>query len=219
MTRPHPNSPADSSVAHGRRGFMVAASSVAAGAVAGCAMPGSSGGSSGGADSEAITYEVRHTEAQWRARLTDVEYQILRTGRTEQPKSSPFWNSTAKGRYRCKGCDLTNYDARWKVVLDKGWVFFRHSEPSTVLTGIEGPVPEYGAPDAEFGAFIEVHCRRCGSHLGHLLQMEDKLLHCINGASLKFRPEVVWGRASKPVDSCVWPARGSCAGHPGRCHI
>ena len=186
MTHPHHAAPATAHPVSGRRGFMVAASSVAFGAVAGCAAPGKAG-----ADSEAITYEVRHSDAEWHARLSDVEYAIMRTGRTELPKSSPFWNSTANGRYRCKGCDLTNYDARWKVVLDKGWVFFRHSEPSTVLTGIEGAVPEYGAPDAEYGAFLEVHCRRCGSHLGHLLQMGEKLLHCINGASLKFQPEVV----------------------------
>ncbi len=68
-------------------------------------------------------------------------------------------------------------------------MFFRHSEPNAVLTGIDGPVPEYGAADAEYGAFIEVHCRRCGSHLGHLLQIEEQLLHCINGTSLKFQPE------------------------------
>jgi len=185
MTHPYHGAPATAHPSNGRRGFMVAASSVGVGAVAGFAATAPAG-----ASSEAITYEVRRSDQEWRARLSDFDYYILRNGGTEQRRSSPLWASTAKGRYRCKGCDLTSYDGRWKVVLEYGWVFFQHAEPNAVLTSIDGPVPEYGSmANAAQSAFIEVHCRRCGSHLGHLLQIDGQLLHCINGASLQFQPE------------------------------
>ncbi len=184
MTHLRHGAPAAAPPACRQRRFLVAASSVAVGALAEGAVS-----SEAGTDSEATTYEVQHSDAEWRARLSEVEYLILRTGKTEQLKSSPLWNTTANGYHRCKGCNLTNPDAYWKVVLDKGWVFFRHAQPNAVMTGIEGPVPAYGAPDAEFGAFTEVRCRRCGSHLGHLLQIEEQPLHCISEASLNFQPE------------------------------
>lgn len=111
----------------------------------------------------------------------------MREGLTEAPKSSPLWDETKPGSYHCKGCDLYNYDARLKVVLEKGWVFFEHSQPDSVLTAIDGPVPEYGAM-SEDAALTEVHCRRCGSHLGHLLIVAGGMKHCINGASLDFKP-------------------------------
>ena len=135
-------------------------------------------------------YEVTRTEEEWKARLNEAEYKILRRGSTELPKTNPLWEETANGSYACKGCELHNYDANWKVVLDKGWAFFKHSTPNSVLTGIDGPVPEYGSDmnNGGPGAMIEAHCRRCGSHLGHIVYVDDMLLHCINGASLTFTP-------------------------------
>jgi len=62
-----------------------------------------------------------------------------------------------------------------------------HSQTNAVLTGIDGPVPEYGNTMSTEDAFFEVHCRRCGSHLGHLLTVERQQVHCINGASLTFK--------------------------------
>ncbi|MEM7490702.1 MAG: peptide-methionine (R)-S-oxide reductase, partial [Pseudomonadota bacterium] len=127
------------------------------------------------------------------------------------PYTDPLWESTEPGMYHCKGCELPVYDARWKMVVDKGWLFYRHSEPRAVLTSIDksvyaefaggsdmGPVVPDAVPagltDEEIRQIdplllIEVHCRRCASHLGHLLIVERKLLHCINGTALNFRPE------------------------------
>ncbi|SHE31289.1 peptide-methionine (R)-S-oxide reductase [Litoreibacter ascidiaceicola] len=133
-------------------------------------------------------YEVIRTEAEWRAQLSEFDYAILREGKTEKQKSSPHWNETAEGIYHCKGCDLPSYDGKWKVVLKKGWAFFYHAVPNNVLTGIDGIIPpEYGDSAAGFAALIETHCRRCGSHLGHLLIVEGIQTHCINGASLVFK--------------------------------
>jgi len=67
---------------------------------------------------------------------------ILREGFTEKPKSSPFWLELKPGMYHCKGCDLPVYDGQWKVILEKGWVFFYHAVPDAVLFGIDGKVPE-----------------------------------------------------------------------------
>ncbi len=76
-------------------------------------------------------------------------------------------------------------------LIEKGWAFFRHSEPDTVLTGLDGEIDEYGDMANSNGATIEVHCRRCGSHMGHILFVLVALeqLHCINGTSLIFHPE------------------------------
>ena len=129
-------------------------------------------------------YEVALSEAEWEARLTAEEFYILRQGGTEVPKSSPLWNETRAGLYRCKGCGLLNYSGDQKVVLDKGWVFFEHSEPDAVLTGLDRHEPRAGS----VFYMMEAHCRRCGSHLGHIVSIDNKVLHCINGLSLTFKP-------------------------------
>lgn len=129
-------------------------------------------------------YSYRKTNIEWRAKLTDSEYRILREGETERPKSNPLWNEERAGDYRCKGCDLLIYSSEYKVNLDKGWVFFRQSEPDSVLMGID-LVTTYGGIEKSQTA-IEAHCRRCASHLGHILYLDDEILHCINGTSLSF---------------------------------
>lgn len=135
-----------------------------------------------------FTYEVTRSDAEWSEMLSDAEYHILRQGATELPKSSPLWDEARAGMYHCKGCDLEAFDAAWKVPLNKGWVFFTHSETNAVLTAIDGPVPQYGNSMTSGDVFFEVHCRRCGSHLGHLLTVERQQVHCINGAALNFIP-------------------------------
>ena len=159
-----------------------------------------------------MAFEVTRTDAEWREMLTEDEYKILREGGTEVPKSHPLWDSTDLGTYCCKGCDLPIYEGRWKVVVDVGFLFYRHCIPQTVLTSIDTSVyAQLGGRAAEMGPIvpealpenlsdeevrsldtlllIEVHCRRCASHLGHLVIVQGKLLHCINGTSLNFYPQ------------------------------
>ena len=131
-------------------------------------------------------YEVGYTEAEWKSRLTEEEFRIMRMGGTEHKKTSPHWKETRAGANNCKGCDLGVYLSEYKIPLKKGWVFFSHSEPDSVLTGID-LITNYGWR-AKKKAAIEAHCRRCGSHLGHVLYIEKQILHCINGASLTFTP-------------------------------
>ncbi len=135
---------------------------------------------------DAFAFEVTRSEADWRALLNDAEYKVLRENGTELPHTSPLVNETGEGTYCCKGCDLTIYESAWKVPLDIGWVFFSHSEPRTVLTSIDGNPPVgMGGQDGP-GAMMEVHCRRCASHLGHLVVAQGKLVHCINGSALNY---------------------------------
>ncbi|EPX78957.1 peptide-methionine (R)-S-oxide reductase [Litoreibacter arenae] len=133
-------------------------------------------------------YEITRTDAEWRERLNPLEYAILREGKTEKQKTSPLWNKTDEGTYHCRGCDLPSFDGSWKVVLEKGWAFFYHAIPNNVLMGIDGVVTEYGDMAAGYAATPEIHCRRCGSHLGHFLIVEGIQTHCINGTSLVFKP-------------------------------
>jgi peptide-methionine (R)-S-oxide reductase len=133
-------------------------------------------------------YEVQRTEAEWRALLGDDEaYGILRKANTEWPKTTDLWKAPHEAGYHCRGCDLRVYDAGWFEPLDKGWVFFHHAEPNAVMFGLDGAVRQYGqtASEEERFAVSEVHCRRCGSHLGHHLLVAGQWLHCINGTSLK----------------------------------
>ena len=127
--------------------------------------------------------------------LTPSEFTVLRKGSTELPKSNPLWKNTANGTYCCRGCELTIYDSSWKSDVDMGWVFFEQARENSVLMGTDGEPPYdiYGVPqERRFPAMIEAHCRRCGSHLGHILTVGDAgTLHCINGTSLQFLPATV----------------------------
>ncbi|WP_308916882.1 peptide-methionine (R)-S-oxide reductase [Jannaschia sp. LMIT008] len=132
-------------------------------------------------------FEVTMSEEQWRADLGDDAYKIMREADTEWPKTTDLWREAVDGEYRCRGCDLPVYDGAWFVPLDKGWVFFEHSIPNAIMLGIDGPVRQYGqvrmADDRL--ALIEIHCRRCGCHLGHHLDVDGQNLHCINGTALE----------------------------------
>lgn len=138
---------------------------------------------------DGFDYEVTRSEADWRVELDEHEFEILRMGGTEKPKSNPLWNETRAGAYSCRGCGLPLYTSDWKVEVDKGWAFFRQSVPNSLLMNIDWPADS--GEDPLFARFttIEAHCRRCGSHMGHILIVENECLHCINGTSLVFTPE------------------------------
>lgn len=138
-----------------------------------------------------FVYEVTMSDADWLARLGPEAFEVLRGGGTEEPKSSPLWNETRDGSYACRGCDLPLYEGAWKVEVDKGWAFYRQSVANALLMNIDWPADS--AMNPEFGrlTMIEVHCRRCGSHAGHIVRVENEVLHCINGSALSFTPQDV----------------------------
>lgn len=138
------------------------------------------------AGQDGFRYEVTRTPEEWKELLGEASFKVMREGRTEAPKSDPHWDSLAPGTYACRGCDLKIYDARWKVVLDLGWLFFKHSEANSVLTAVDWPEENGMVQEIEALAAVEVHCRRCGGHLGHIVSIDGGVLHCVNGASLAF---------------------------------
>lgn len=129
----------------------------------------------------AQSFEVTRTEAEWRAMLTDLQYRVMREEATERAGSSPLDRNYAAGTYFCRGCDLPIYPSETKYDSGTGWPSFYASLENAVGT----------KPDRKlFRVRTEVHCRRCGSHLGHIFDDGPRPTgkrHCLNGVSLVFR--------------------------------
>lgn len=128
-------------------------------------------------------YEICRTEAEWRALLSDAEYAVLREEDTEQPFTSPLNDETRPGIFHCRGCDLPLYDAATKYKSGTGWPSFYESLPDAVGTKEDRRFI--------FQVRTEVHCRRCGGHLGHIFDdgpAPTGKRHCLNGLSLTFTP-------------------------------
>ncbi len=126
-------------------------------------------------------FEVTRTDAQWRAMLTDLQYRVMRQEGTERAGTSPLDKNYADGTYHCRGCDLPLYSSETKYDSGTGWPSFYASLPGAIGT----------KPDRKlFTVRTECHCRRCGSHLGHIFDDGPRPTgkrHCLNGASLVFR--------------------------------
>ena len=129
----------------------------------------------------AQSFEVTRTEAEWRAMLSALEYQVMREEGTERPGSSPLDSIYAAGVYHCRGCDLPLYSSETKYDSGTGWPSFW-----APLRNAVGTKPDRSLLTVR----TEVHCRRCGSHLGHVFSdgpPPTGQRHCLNGVSLVFR--------------------------------
>ncbi|RWL19569.1 MULTISPECIES: peptide-methionine (R)-S-oxide reductase MsrB [Mesorhizobium] len=130
----------------------------------------------------AETFEVTKTEAEWRAILSDAAFNVLRKEGTEYPGTSPLLNEHRKGIFACAGCDLPLYSSETKFDSGTGWPSFWQEIPNAVGKTV----------DRSLGMTrTEVHCRRCGGHLGHVFDdgpPPTGLRHCINGVALTFKP-------------------------------
>jgi peptide-methionine (R)-S-oxide reductase len=128
------------------------------------------------------TFEVTKTEAEWREILNEFEYAVLREEATERPFTSPLLEEKRPGIFACRGCDLPLFDAATKYESYTGWPSFYQP--------LENAIAE--STDYLLGyARTEVHCRRCGGHMGHVFPdgpPPTGLRYCINGVSLKFVP-------------------------------
>ncbi len=126
-------------------------------------------------------FEVTLSEAEWRARLTDLQFRVLREEDTEPAGSSPLDAENRKGVFHCAGCDLPLYASETKYDSGTGWPSFYEPLPDAVRTK-----PDPGL----FGSRTEVHCRRCGGHLGHVFDDGPEPTgkrYCMNGAAMVFR--------------------------------
>jgi peptide-methionine (R)-S-oxide reductase len=127
-------------------------------------------------------FEVEKTDAQWRAQLTPQQYHILRQEGTEPPFTSPLLKEHRKGTFACAGCDLPLYSSETKFESGTGWPSF--------WKPLDHAVSE--TKDTTFGMTrTEIHCHRCGGHLGHVFDDGPKptgLRYCMDGLALVFHP-------------------------------
>lgn len=128
-------------------------------------------------------FEVQHSDAEWRKRLTPEQYHVLREQGTEFANSSPLENEHREGTYVCAGCALALYSSATKFDSGTGWPSFYAPLPHAVETRQDHSM---------FMARTEVHCHRCGGHLGHVFDDGPKptgLRYCMNGVALRFQPK------------------------------
>ena len=140
------------------------------------------GGRGQSKDAAAQSFEVALSEEEWRRRLNPQQYEILRKEGTERPGSSPLLKEHRKGIFACAGCDLPLFSSETKFESGTGWPSFYQPLQNAVGT----------REDRTFGMKrTEVHCRRCGGHLGHVFDDGPKptgLRYCMNSAALAFTP-------------------------------
>ena len=136
------------------------------------------------ADRKPTDFPVEKSEAEWKAGLTPEQYRVLRDHGTERAGASPLNGEKRAGIFHCAGCGAELFDSTAKYESGSGWPSFtapRRDEAVATQTD-----------KSHFMTRTEVHCARCGGHLGHLFPdgpQPTGLRYCMNGAALDFEPE------------------------------
>lgn len=127
-------------------------------------------------------YEVTRTDAEWRKLLSPEQFHVLRQAGTERPFSSPLDKEKRAGVFQCAGCGLPLFSSRTKFNSGTGWPSFWQPLENAVAEDVDNTLGMRR---------VEVLCRRCGGHLGHVFTDGPKptgLRYCMNGLALKFIP-------------------------------
>jgi peptide-methionine (R)-S-oxide reductase len=126
---------------------------------------------------------IKKSEDEWRKTLTAQQYRVLREHGTEPPGTSPLNQEKREGVFKCAGCGQPLFTSDTKYESCTGWPsFFRP---------LEGAVGT-SADDSLFMRRIEVHCSRCGGHLGHVFPdgpQPTGQRFCMNGVAMVFEPD------------------------------
>jgi peptide-methionine (R)-S-oxide reductase len=128
------------------------------------------------------TFEIVHSDDEWRRLLGPMQFEVLRREGTERPYTSALNNEHRTGMFSCAGCRLPVFSSNTKFDSHTGWPSFWAPLDHAVSTRVDG----------SFGMTrTEVHCKRCGGHLGHVFDDGPKptgLRYCMNGIAMDFAP-------------------------------
>lgn len=130
-----------------------------------------------------IAKKVEKTDAEWQAELTPEQYKVLRCHGTERPGTSPLNAEKRDGMFTCAACGAELFSSDTKFESGTGWPSFYAPAGDSVETTEDRSL---------FMARTEVHCKKCGGHLGHVFDDGPKPTgqrYCINGVSLAFDPK------------------------------
>ena len=128
--------------------------------------------------------KIQKSDAEWQKSLTPDQYRILRQHGTEPAGASPLNHEKREGMFRCAGCGAELFDSDTKYESGSGWPsFYAPKDQNAVGTSTDRKM---------MMTRTEVHCAKCGGHLGHVFEDGPKpmgLRYCMNGAALDFEPE------------------------------
>ena len=125
-------------------------------------------------------FEITKSEEEWRKILTPAQFDVLRKHGTERAHTSLLDKQYGSGIYACAGCNLPLFSSQTKFNSGTGWPSFSDPIKGAIATSVDNSL---------FATRIEVHCRRCGGHLGHVFDdgpAPTGKRYCMNGVAMKF---------------------------------